>query len=61
MKLEHISVIPLDTAFLCPDCDAVTNLHDCPLCHSETLVLSRILNRTTEGEMHDHADLSTKA
>jgi hypothetical protein len=48
MTLSEMVTIPLQGAYLCADMDCKTvsnNAHECPLCHSDVLNLSSILNR----------------
>lgn len=58
MKLETICAIPVNQAGLCPQCEAIVNTFRCPLCHSDTLVLWRVLNRTEAQPLNtDRASL----
>ena len=41
--LETVTIIPLMLANLCPQCDAIVNQHTCPICNSQTIVLSKVL------------------
>lgn len=43
--LETIAIIPLNLANLCaePSCSVVTNQTHCPVCGSQTIVLSKVL------------------
>lgn len=41
--LETITVIPLILANLYPQCDAIVNQTLCPVCGSQTIVLSKVL------------------
>ncbi len=59
MNLETICAIPLDQAYLCPQCDCICNTHECCLCHSDTLVLAVVLNRTEAQPLNtDRAPLA---
>lgn len=51
-----MSYLPLDTAYLCLDCEAVGNCSTrCPACASEALLpLAGVLNREPERKDHDH-------
>ena len=43
--LDTIVIIPLARAYVCADldCQTVSNLHECPVCGSGTVVLARAL------------------
>ena len=43
--LETVAIIPLMLANLCaePSCSVVTNQIRCPICNSQTIILSKVL------------------
>ena len=41
--LETIAISPLTQSYLCPQCEAVANTQQCPICGSSTIMLARVL------------------
>ena len=46
--LRTVAIIPLAMAGLCPQCSCICNSAKCPICHSQTLVLWRIIDRAIQ-------------
>lgn len=53
----EIIVLPVARAYLCPQHDAIVNTDRCPLCDSQTVVLSRIVGQLKE--LHDLEEART--
>ena len=56
MTLGAISLIPLDSAFLCQDCNCISaNAMQCPACASGVLMsLAFVLNRESEEDAKEN-------